>query len=235
MNNSNKDINQLLEDFRATLSPGIYFFIDDGSHIIISREDRLCPDDVSKNGVTFGFWVKERPQSDTPLPMPSGFYFANDISKTPQSFQDKVIKAIESNLSCFKIKFLKANPSAMLPTGADNDICSPFDCIIHPQDYALIRTGLIPIIPHGFELHIRPRFSLAEKYQVYALPGVIHARTCQEIVIILVNHSVISYKVNEGDAIAQVSLSSVIPLSCVFIESQSDVSPLSKHYSLEVL
>jgi dUTPase len=114
-------------------------------------------------------------------------------------------------------------------------IYSPIGCDIRPDDYALIRTGLVPLIPYGFELHIRPRFSLAEKCQVYALPGVIHARTRQEIVVMLVNHSVVPYKVKEGDAIAQISLSPIIPLSCVFTESQSDTFSLSKHCSQEVL
>lgn len=132
MSNDKKDIRKLLEDFRATLAPGLYFFIDDGSHITIEREDYPCPEDISKYGVTFGFWVKECPQNDSSLPMLNGFYFTTDISETPQFFQDNVIKIIKPKLNCFKIEFLKATPSAILPTGADNDICSPFDCIIRP-------------------------------------------------------------------------------------------------------
>lgn len=124
------------------------------------------------------------------------------------------------------LSFITTNPAAMLPCGEDNDIYSPIECIIRPQDYQIISTYLVPLIPIGFELHIRPRFTLAESFQVYALPGVIHSRTKREIKVMLVNHSVVPYKVKEGDPIAQLSLSPVLTFSAIAAKEASAMSGL---------
>lgn len=119
-----------------------------------------------------------------------------------------------------RLFFKKMHSAAILPGGKDNDIYSPVECVIRPNgDYEVIGTGLIPLIPPGFELHISPRFSLAVSSQVAALPGIIHSRENEEIKIMLVNHSVVPFKVHVGTAIAQITLVPVVPISHAFEET----------------
>lgn len=122
-----------------------------------------------------------------------------------------------------KLLFRKITEGAYLPCGEDNDIHSVIECTIRREDYAVIRTGIVPVIPPGFRLEIKPRYSLARDYQVLALPGVIHARTQEEIVVILKNFSLQNYKVNEGDPIAQLVLTPVISFSPVLEEPELSV------------
>lgn len=122
-----------------------------------------------------------------------------------------------------KLSFNKITPGAYLPSGEDNDIHSIIDCIVRREDYAVIRTGIVPLIPPGFRLEIKPRYSLARDHQVLALSGVIHSRSHEEIVVILKNFSLQDYKVREGDPIAQLVLFPVISFLSVLEESEKSV------------
>jgi dUTP pyrophosphatase len=75
---------------------------------------------------------------------------------------------------------------------------------IRPGDTRLIPTGLFVEVPKGYELQIRPRSGLAVKgITVMNTPGTIDSDYRGEIKIILVNHSVEVFTVNDGDRIAQ--------------------------------
>lgn len=70
---------------------------------------------------------------------------------------------------------------------------------------AMIPTGLFIELPEGFEAQIRPRSGLAARSGITILnsPGTIDADYRGEIRIIIVNLSVDSFTVNNGDRIAQ--------------------------------
>ena len=77
---------------------------------------------------------------------------------------------------------------------------------IVPGARVLIPTGLYISIPYGYEGQIRPRSGLAIKYGITVLntPGTIDADYRGEICVCLINHSKHSFKVHNGDRIAQI-------------------------------
>ena len=77
---------------------------------------------------------------------------------------------------------------------------------IAPGERVLIPTGLYIQLPYGYEAQIRPRSGLAIKYGITVLntPGTIDADYRGEICVCLINHSKHSFKVHNGDRIAQI-------------------------------
>lgn len=76
---------------------------------------------------------------------------------------------------------------------------------IHPGGRALIPTGLKMALPEGYEAHVRPRSGLALKYGITVLntPGTIDADYRGDVGVILINHGFNTFKVHQGDRIAQ--------------------------------
>jgi dUTP pyrophosphatase len=76
---------------------------------------------------------------------------------------------------------------------------------IHPNERMLISTGLWPVLPHGYEIQIRPRsgLSLNSPLVIPNAPGTIDADYRGEIKIIIWNSGTESYLVRKGDKIAQ--------------------------------
>lgn len=95
---------------------------------------------------------------------------------------------------------------------AGMDICAflSHSITIPPGERALIPTGLSIELPVGYEAQIRPRSGLALKYGITVLnsPGTIDSDYRGEIKIILVNLGQESFKINTGDRIAQMVISS---------------------------
>lgn len=122
-----------------------------------------------------------------------------------------------------ELKFKELVPGAILPNGKHNDICSIFPVVIRSQDYAVIRTGIAAIVPEGFELHIISKRKIAEKHQVVVMnaPGIIHANYNsgeeEEILVILINNSVVPFGIETGAPIAQLSLVPVIKFNPTFV------------------
>lgn len=77
--------------------------------------------------------------------------------------------------------------------------------ILKPLSRYLVPTGLFIELPEGYEAQIRPRSGLAIKHGISLLnsPGTIDSDYRGEIKIILVNISNDSFKINDGDRIAQ--------------------------------
>lgn len=115
------------------------------------------------------------------------------------------------------LRFTRVTPGAQLPVAPHNDIIALFDCIIRPVDYLALSTGLSCDVPEGHVLKIIPRRVLAEKYQVVAMPGIIHPGRNSEIFVILNNLSVVPYKVCQGDSIAQLILVPVVSFDASWI------------------
>lgn len=67
----------------------------------------------------------------------------------------------------------------------------------------MIHTGIVAAIPDGWVGIIKPRSSLAWKYGIDVLAGVIDSDYRGEIKVILQNHGEVPFTVSTGDRIAQ--------------------------------
>ena len=108
------------------------------------------------------------------------------------------------------VKFRRIDPSAMLPTyahpgDAGMDIRSIEELTIVPGGRSLVRTGLVMMLPPGYEAQVRPRSGLALKSGVTVLntPGTIDEGYRGEIGVILANFGTEPFTVEKGAKIAQ--------------------------------
>ena len=106
---------------------------------------------------------------------------------------------------CIKVK--KINDNVILPTyetsssaGMDIRAFLPNGKVsISPRETKLIGTGLFFEIPNGFEVQIRPRSGLALKKFITVLnsPGTIDADYRGEIKVILINHGLEMFEIED--------------------------------------
>lgn len=77
--------------------------------------------------------------------------------------------------------------------------------IVPARGIKLFRTGLVMVIPDGFECQVRPRSGLAVKHGITVInsPGTIDSDYRGELGIALHNTSTVDFEVNIGDRIAQ--------------------------------
>lgn len=108
------------------------------------------------------------------------------------------------------LQFKRVLPDAVLPayahaSDAGMDVCSVEDAIIPSGKHALVRTGLIALLPAGYEIQVRPRSGLALKFGVTVLnsPGTVDSGYRGEIGVILANFGQTDFRVSKGDRIAQ--------------------------------
>ena len=92
------------------------------------------------------------------------------------------------------------------------DVCSTTYTEIEPDNIAIVPTGLLPEIPEGYEIQIRPRSGLAAKYGITVLntPGTIDSDYRGEIKVILINTGKDKFVINKGDRIAQIVVAPVV-------------------------
>ena len=107
------------------------------------------------------------------------------------------------------VKFRRIDPSAELPTyahpgDAGMDIRSIEELTIAPAARALVHTGLVLMLPPGYEAQVRPRSGLALKNGVTVLntPGTIDEGYRGEVGVILANFGSEPFKVEKGAKIA---------------------------------
>ncbi len=86
--------------------------------------------------------------------------------------------------------------------------------ILEPGQRALVPTGLIFEIPHGFEAQVRPRSGLAFKNGITCLntPGTIDSDYRGEVKVLLINHGADAFVVERGMRIAQMVIAPVTQL-----------------------
>ena len=108
------------------------------------------------------------------------------------------------------VKFRRIDPSTELPTyahpgDAGMDIRSIEELTIAPGARALVHTGLVMMLPPGYEAQVRPRSGLALKNGVTVLnaPGTIDEGYRGEVGVILVNFGSEPFKGEKGANIAQ--------------------------------
>ena len=124
------------------------------------------------------------------------------------------------------VRFKRLSPDAVLPAyahpgDAGMDVRSVDDLEIAPGARALVHTGLVMMLPPGWEAQVRPRSGLALKHGVTVLntPGTIDAGYRGEVGVILANLGDAPFAVKKGDRIAQVV---VAPVTTAAIE-ETDV------------
>jgi dUTP pyrophosphatase len=92
------------------------------------------------------------------------------------------------------------------------DICSTESIWIHPNDRALIPTGLYFNIPENYELQIRSKSGLSLKKGLMVLnsPGTVDQGYTGEVQVILFNTTNEKIKIEKGQKVAQAVLCPVV-------------------------
>lgn len=118
-----------------------------------------------------------------------------------------------------KVQFVKINPRATLPSyategAAGMDLTNVLDkpLTLKPGERAKVPTGLIMILPEGYEGQIRPRSGLAAKHGITLTNcvGTIDSDYRGELCCLLVNIGNESYTIEPGERIAQLIISPVV-------------------------
>ena len=114
------------------------------------------------------------------------------------------------------LRFRRIHPDAALPayahgSDAGMDVRSVDDATIPPGGRTLVRTGLVMMLPPGYEAQVRPRSGLALKYGVTVLnaPGTIDSGYRGEVGVVLANFGNAPFEVRKGDRIAQIVVAPV--------------------------
>ena len=109
------------------------------------------------------------------------------------------------------VKFRKIDPAAILPSyahpgDAGMDVRSVEELVVEPGGRKLVRTGLVMMLPPGYEAQVRPRSGLALKNGVTVLntPGTIDEGYRGEVGVILANFGAEPFRVEKGAKIAQI-------------------------------
>ena len=114
------------------------------------------------------------------------------------------------------VTVLRTDPAAQMPVyahpgDAGMDVRSVEEVTLAPGARALVHTGLVMMLPPGWEAQVRPRSGLALKHGVTVLntPGTIDAGYRGEVGVILANFGEGPFKVARGDKVAQIVVAPV--------------------------
>ena len=125
-----------------------------------------------------------------------------------------------------RLLITKSDPTAQLPTyahpgDAGMDVRSVEDVTLAPGARALVRTGLVLMLPPDAEAQVRPRSGLALKHGVTVLntPGTIDAGYRGEVGVILINLGAEPFVVEKGMKIAQLVVSPVAQAEIVEVSA----------------
>lgn len=125
------------------------------------------------------------------------------------------------------VNLIRVDPNSTVPMpakatedAAGFDLCAAERVIIPAGRWKLVRTGWIMVLARGWEGQIRPRSGLALKHGITVLnaPGTIDADYRGEVGVVLMNHDLNPYTVEEGDRIAQLVIA---PIANVLMETAS--------------
>lgn len=112
-----------------------------------------------------------------------------------------------------KVKVVKLNPDAIIPTYAHPtdcgaDVAAVEEITIESGETKIIPTGLAVAIPAGYEIQIRPRSGLSLKTGLRIANGVgtIDAEYRGEIGVIITNTGNVPYTITKGMKIAQMAI-----------------------------
>lgn len=116
---------------------------------------------------------------------------------------------------------LTANTNAVQEKFLFNASIADGKITIKPGGRCLIPTGLFIALPVGYEAQVRPRSGLALKHgiSICNTPGTIDADYRGEIGVILINHGLEDFVVNDGDRIAQLVVARYEQVSFNLVET----------------
>lgn len=126
-----------------------------------------------------------------------------------------------------RVQFVKCNPEATLPAyategSAGMDLTNVLEkpLTLKPLERAKVPTGLIMVLPQGYEGQVRPRSGLAAKHGITLTNcvGTIDSDYRGEICCLMVNLSNEPYTIQPGERIAQLIISPVSHVTVEFIE-----------------
>ena len=124
------------------------------------------------------------------------------------------------------VKILRTDPAAQLPVyahpgDAGMDVRSIEEVVLAPGARALVRTGLVLMLPPNAEAQVRPRSGLALKHGVTVLntPGTIDAGYRGEVGVILINLGSEPFVVEKGMKIAQLVVAPVAQAEIVEVSA----------------
>ena len=129
-----------------------------------------------------------------------------------------------------KVLIRKLDPAVKLPeyktygaSGMDIIAFIKKPISLKPKMSSIIPTGLLVAFSKDYEIQIRPRSGLAAKSNISILntPGTIDSDYRGEIKVIMYNHGINEFIINNGDRIAQMILSPVLKI--VLEETNDDL------------
>ena len=125
-----------------------------------------------------------------------------------------------------KVQFVKVHLNAQLPFyategAAGMDLTNVLDkpLTLNPGERAKVPTGLIMILPEGYEGQVRPRSGLAAKYGVTLTNsvGTVDSDYRGEMCCLMINLGSEPYTIQPGERIAQLVIAPIVQVSTEFI------------------
>lgn len=126
-----------------------------------------------------------------------------------------------------KVQFIKTNDKAQLPVYATSeaagmDLTNVLDAplTLNPGDRAKVPTGLIMVLPKGYEGQVRPRSGLAAKHGITLTNcvGTVDSDYRGEICCLMINLGKEPYTIQPGERIAQLVIAPVLNTETEFID-----------------
>lgn len=126
-----------------------------------------------------------------------------------------------------EVQFVKVNENAKLPVyateeAAGMDLSNTLEkpLTLKPGERAKVPTGLIMVLPKGYEGQVRPRSGLAAKYGITLTNciGTVDSDYRGEMCCLMINLGQEDYTIQPGDRIAQLVISPVIQTATSFID-----------------
>jgi dUTP pyrophosphatase len=113
------------------------------------------------------------------------------------------------------IEFSKINQAALIPArqtegsaGFDLHALEPIS--IWPGEWQKIKTGISAKVPTGCVGLIKPRSSLAARYGLDVLAGVIDSDYRGELIVVMINFGSERYDVQTGERVAQLVVTPIV-------------------------
>ena len=140
-------------------------------------------------------------------------------------------------MSTYSLRIEKINDKAIIPSYANAgdaglDLYSVEKLDLAPGERGLIHTGIKIELPKNTEAQIRPRSGLALKHGISLVnaPGTIDEGYRGEIGVIVINHGLENFTVEEGMKIAQMVVKPVWRVEVEEVTSLSDSERGEKGY-----
>ena len=126
-----------------------------------------------------------------------------------------------------KVQFVKVHPKAQLPFYATDgaagmDLTNVLDepLTLKPHERVKVPTGLIMVLPEGYEGQVRPRSGLSAKHGITLTNcvGTVDSDYRGEMCCLMINLGNEPYSIQPGERIAQLVISPVVQVGIEFVE-----------------